>query len=407
MHDELKAAEQFTTPAQGLPDNGGYPFTTELQGSPPEPSPPSIIPYMPQLDGVRAVSVILVFVQHWVPGIFRLHISSGFIGVYTFYILSGFLITGILLRSRAANSAGIELTKFYARRVIRIFPLYYAALGVFTFLQIPGVRSTLLWDVTYTTNILTFRTGFWPGNVSHLWSLCVEEQFYLLWPFVILLAPRRSLRPVMLGCLAVAPVARLGLVLAGAASPSLKTFPLCSLDFLALGGIFAYKKFAPAEKDPQARLIPGSVALASLLMFLAVHFYLTFLGGENRFLNELGRPMFALLFLGWFVSTAATGFSGRTGKFLLHPVLSYLGRISYGLYLLHGFVPALWNWLLTRMGHPRSYDALSTPAQIFLNLAATLVLAVLSFHFFEQPLLRLKLAFPPGSERPPREPVSG
>jgi len=166
---------------------------------------------MPQLDGLRFLAIAGVMIQHnWRPGpmpwIFgRLDYAET--GVRLFFVLSGFLITGILLRGRAAATVAATsrlstLRNFYVRRFLRIFPVYYATLLAVVLLDISPARQIWPWLVTYTTNIYIWHRVAWIGHLGHLWTLAVEEQFYIVWPWLVLFLPRRLLRPI-LGCLIV------------------------------------------------------------------------------------------------------------------------------------------------------------------------------------------------------------
>ena len=129
-------------------------------------------------------------------------------GVQLFFVLSGFLITGILLRCRGDEDAGGKISRmrqFYVRRFLRIFPLFYAVLFAAALLNIRPVRETLLWHVSYLSNLQMALAGGWSGPVSHFWSLAVEEQFYLLWPCLILFLPRKYLLWAILIAIATAP----------------------------------------------------------------------------------------------------------------------------------------------------------------------------------------------------------
>jgi peptidoglycan/LPS O-acetylase OafA/YrhL len=151
--------------------------------------------YMPQLDAIRAAAIFLVMIQHWAPTLTQIAPWGG-IGVRCFFVLSGFLITGILLRARdlidaARTTRGFQVRQFYIRRSLRIFPIYYLTLIVACALGLQVVRDTFWWHAGYLSNFYIASTGIWHGYISHLWSLSVEEQFYLIWPALILAAPRR------------------------------------------------------------------------------------------------------------------------------------------------------------------------------------------------------------------------
>ncbi|MFN7134293.1 MAG: acyltransferase family protein, partial [Myxococcales bacterium] len=180
--------------------------------------PPHEVPaprHLPELDGLRGLAVLAVLAYHLVgqlPAttlagkIAALPVNAGWMGVDLFFVLSGFLITRILLFARDESKA--PLLNFWRNRALRIFPLYFAVLGLAGALGVPV--SWHYW--TYTAN-------WWQASqpaeltsaLSHLWSLCVEEQFYLVWPLVVLYAPRPTIRGVALALALLAPAARIAL----------------------------------------------------------------------------------------------------------------------------------------------------------------------------------------------------
>src|SRR5665213_1037330 len=179
----------------------------------------TLIGYMPQLDGLRALAVLAVWFEHWgappIPGLKYIHELGG-LGVFLFFVLSGFLITGILLRGREAiETQGIALREvtrtFYIRRFLRILPVYYVVLFS-TAILLPNTRRLFWWHFTYTTNLWygVHWFDYVPG--AHFWSLAVEEQFYLAWPWLVLLTPRRFLMKSMIWIAAISAIYRLGYI---------------------------------------------------------------------------------------------------------------------------------------------------------------------------------------------------
>jgi peptidoglycan/LPS O-acetylase OafA/YrhL len=178
------------------------------------PAETKLLPHMPQLDGIRAIAVLMVMWHHFQPKYLSQSVGApwGAVGVGLFFTLSGFLITRILLRCKlkiAAGEAtmGTMLRQFYVRRCLRIFPLYYGVLLVLVIFNVTGIRERVWWHLGYLSNVLF--SYYYPsrgGAVErHFWSLAVEEQFYLVWPLVIFLTPRVLLMPVILLTIAVAP----------------------------------------------------------------------------------------------------------------------------------------------------------------------------------------------------------
>ena len=153
------------------------------------------------LDGIRAISVFLVIVSHWIAKDSIVNIlPNGAIGVDVFFVLSGFLITRILIESgneSKSNSEGVlgVLKIFYIRRFLRIFPLYYLVLFstlLFSSIFYSEIENSIKYHFAYLSNFLFYFRSSWDGNFSHLWSLAVEEQFYLVWPLLILLSSKRG-----------------------------------------------------------------------------------------------------------------------------------------------------------------------------------------------------------------------
>jgi peptidoglycan/LPS O-acetylase OafA/YrhL len=151
--------------------------------------------YIKQLDSIRAIAVILVIFSHWIPTSYLINrIPIGGIGVDIFFVLSGFLISKILFENRnKADELKISkltvLRNFYVRRTLRIFPIYYLTIFILLFFSKStgtNIQSSFVYLLTYTSNFYFFNIQSWDGLVSHLWSLAVEEQFYLIWPWVIL-----------------------------------------------------------------------------------------------------------------------------------------------------------------------------------------------------------------------------
>src|SRR4029078_7222796 len=161
---------------------------------------------LPGLDGLRALAVLLVVVCH------QYVLSLGWVGVQIFFVLSGYLIPGLLVRDRE-QPLGSYLRDFYGRRALRIFPLYYAVLAVLLLasvsgIQLSGVREALPFAATYTYNFWYAAHGTVSYLLTHFWSLCVEEQFYLFWPFVVYLCPPRYIRHLLMALILLGPIVR-------------------------------------------------------------------------------------------------------------------------------------------------------------------------------------------------------
>ena len=201
---------------------------------------------------------MIVIWQHSAAPLFPTFGQSGFgvYGVWLFFVLSGFLITGILLRVRdQGTDIGAALGTFYARRVLRIVPLYLvvvltgAVVGIGT-----SFRHDLIWHVAYLSNWLYALRGTWGDVATPLWSLAIEEQFYLIWPLLILLTPRRYLRRSLVLVVAIGPIARIAFMIAfGAWSVRMLTPTLSEFDVLGLGAALAAVRHYGGASSDRAR----------------------------------------------------------------------------------------------------------------------------------------------------------
>src|ERR1700677_2473843 len=194
----------------------------------------SSLGHIPALDGVRGVAILLVLINHFSPEkdygntlakIFQPVTNSMTVGVDLFFVLSGFLITGILLRSRSSNR---YFRNFYSRRALRIFPLYYfvlilLAIGLHvipSWRNLTTLRDAWPWYWFYGTNYLICQTGFTfldhaQVSLGHFWSLAVEEHFYLFWPLMVWLLSDRALLRLCIALMVIAPICRAYAVLSG------------------------------------------------------------------------------------------------------------------------------------------------------------------------------------------------
>jgi len=378
--------------------------------------------HLTQLDGLRAIAVAGVLLSHAGPTIFAHGINTGPLGVRLFFVLSGFLITGILLRARAewtrkpatarggsgGGSSGVRgdvrgarggaLRAFYARRFLRIFPLYYLVLFAITAFGLPEARETFWWNLLYSSNYYYALHGQWQGAVSHFWSLAVEEQFYLVWPWLVLFTPLARL-PMLLGATVVAaPVSRLFLARATGSLIMTSTPTIACLDSLGAGALLAWLWYAPDnrntdgdEREQRVRRFARIALIVGIASWLAMD--------VCWWLNTGWTVRMALwdltvsLVFAWLVNGAARGFRGPAGALLSSRPLVYLGTISYGIYVYHPFIdPAvrgLGNLLHVAVPFPEDGGALRFAC---VSLGAILM-ASISWRFYERPLNDLKSRF--------------
>ncbi len=329
--------------------------------------------YKPQLDGLRFFAFLAVFLTHMPGGWWY----GGPVGVYAFFALSGFLITGILSADSDRSLVG-RLGTFYARRSIRIFPLYYLTL---IWVLAAGALPHAGWYFSYLSNVLVFQSGGFDAAIGHFWSLGVEEQFYLFYP--LLLLPCRSSSKLLIGLIVASKLARALLAWYTPAPWYAFLLPACG-EYLLWGGLAALW-------EKRGRPLPFSGQSCAVLGVALVGLYYTLRGAPATEASWLvlsldGTPDgigFALIVLGLW--RAKESFTLRV---LTFAPLVYLGRITYGLYVyhllvLHGPIGAVFHrWL--------GIDRLETWQALLFDLPLTIAVAALSWHFFEKPLLRLK-----------------
>ena len=345
--------------------------------------------YFPQLDGIRAFAVFGVVAQHYLP--FATSLMLGAVGVCTFFVISGFLITRILLRSADEIRAGRAthqhaLRQFYARRFLRIFPLYYLYLAICVAAKLGDARSAVPWFATYLGNFyLSFHTGL-TAPLGHFWTLAVEEQFYLLWPFCVLWIPRARLATVAVVLIVVGTVSKMliyrstGNDLAG-----YLLLPDC-LDTLACGALLAMLADRIGLRRVYAYLRPAAIPGVAMVVAGALLI-------DSNFAKSLGFTVISAgicLAGSWLVVRACLNPGGRLAAVLLWRPVRYIGTISYGIYVWHVGVP-----ILVGIACRRLHIAELNEWSFFLVVSVVSVaIASVSWRFFEKPINDLKRYFP-------------
>ncbi|QRR01675.1 acyltransferase family protein [Dyadobacter sandarakinus] len=358
-----------------------------------------------QLDGIRFIAVALVLVDHLFVAVNV--IPFGALGVTIFFVLSGFLISRILLKSKEKNYSEPDgfknyLRKFLIRRTIRIFPVYYLMIVLLFIFNVPPVREKLGWLALYGTNIYMASHKTWMGSVDHLWSLAVEEQVYLFFPFLIFFVPKNRLVPV-LGIMGLFSLglrfflfARRDVFTADDWIVTYVSTPTC-LDSFALGGLMAWMQLY--HKALFEKLFSKSwPVLLALLLWMALQFWAkTFDNKYNVAFVVLERTVSSVF--GFFlIGRGVMGYKGLMAGFLENPVSIYLGKISYGLYLYHNFV---YNHFHSGPMHPtvrlfrKIYQYVpdlrgSVAFEALIVAALTIAVASVSWYFFEKPINALK-----------------
>jgi peptidoglycan/LPS O-acetylase OafA/YrhL len=366
------------------------------------------------LDGLRGAAILGVLLFHFTPHrpsrtaldqAFAGVVGLGWTGVDLFFVLSGFLITGILL---AAKGSGGYFKNFYMRRVLRIFPLYYGTIAVCVFLM-PRLgfhdaapTGSSLWWWLYLSNVkASFFDARGAGWFGYYWSLAVEEHFYLLWPLMIYLCTRRAAFAWCVACIAIACVARSafayeGHLLAG------YYFTLSRMDSLAAGSLAAVVASRPGGLPAiigRVKVAFVAFGLAALGVSIWRHSY-----AQDAGMQVFGFPAITGFYTALVLLAADAPNRGRVFRAVLEArVLRFFGRYSYGLYVMHGsFIAVLVTWLPPPRPFGPAHEWANDGFVAAILVGYSLALAIPSYHLIEMPFLKLKRHFeysgPPARE---------
>ncbi len=361
--------------------------------------------HIPALDGVRGIAILLILFHHATMNhihpkdafekIFFRAIDAGWVGVDLFFVLSGFLITGILVDAKGASN---YFSAFYMRRVLRIFPLYYAVLVLF-FLVMPFFGKHLisntetLWFWFYGSNIWTAVSGWPPKGIAHFWSLAIEEQFYIVWPLVVYLVSRRKLVPTLIGILATTPLIRLGVALAGYPEANY-VLTTSRMDALAFGGLLAMLYRTPeglARWNKTAWIAFGVAALAIVGTFIRHHSFDR--GRWNLAEQALMYSIIGICSMSFMALVMNAADNSWLKRLCMNRMLRTFGKFSYCIYIIHVLVNMVFRHFklqpsVTRLGfesHIPSYVL-----YMVVHLPLVLALGWLSWHVYEKRFLKYK-----------------
>lgn len=371
--------------------------------------------HLPALDGLRGMAILLVLVSHLM--LFNDRTGSrfgdslsalrglGWTGVDLFFVLSGFLITGILYDTLEDRR---YFRSFYMRRFLRIFPLYYGFLlfmillarwqhfswGGRQYVLLAYLQNTGLWFP-----VTDFRPGVW-ADLDHFWSLAVEEQFYLFWPLLVFLVRgRRRLVALTLSLSAVALLCRIVLYMHGASPLTIFMSTPCRMDTLLLGGCVALAVRGDSGWIPRRWMLPlAGACAATIAAWTLLHVHRDMRDGA--FGATFGYSVIALGCAALLI--AALDESSPAHRVFRWSVLRSLGKYSYGIYVLHIFVAhLLGTWMGRLLGvslrnflTPELHShVLAVLVEFGLNCAAVFLAAYASYHLYEVHFLRLKRYF--------------
>lgn len=380
------------------------------------------------LDGVRGLAICLVFLYHFTPDYTAdTHLQAwanklahcGWTGVDLFFVLSGLLITDILLRSRGTNYAA---RAFYLRRALRIMPLYLLSL-VFVFAVLPWLvppgtdprfdalrgPQALYW--LHCANIVAFVHGF-PAmmsdtvHLSHFWSLAVEEHFYLFWPLLVWNLSERRLLAVAAALMVAACACRcVGVMLCPETTQAgFSVLTSSRMDALTLGAMLAM--LSRRVQAHELRRLAWCLLPVAAIPLLSVFVLEKGLWPGSTFVRTIGFSLVALCYASFIVVLTTAHQAAPMVRIIDNPVLRFFGKYSYGLYIIHGLFAPLLERLV-----PTEYVLQSCTSPI---LGATVIVgaktalstvgALLSWHLVEEPVLRLKRYF--AYDKPRLEPLA-
>jgi peptidoglycan/LPS O-acetylase OafA/YrhL len=360
--------------------------------------------YQPELDGLRFYAFLGVFVCHTLPfeasfyhglhlpmpWLWGAIVKAGAAGVDLFFALSAFLITSLLLKERE-ETGDISLRLFYLRRILRIWPLYFLVIGLGIVLSHTMANQHLQWY--YVAGYLLFA-GNWvhavfgrPESIAFpLWTVSIEEQFYLIWPLLVKKLERRGLIVSGIVIFLLATVCRIGFVLAGVSGGYIYYGSTARCDSIALGILIALFADRLPKLTSTARLLLVSGGLVGWIVSSA---WLTDQPGPISMREVPGRLIIALA-----AGAMLYGCLYSRNKLLTGAWVVRLGKVSYGLYLLH-----LTGLLLAKSAlHPVSGPALLATKAV--GFVLTLLLAFTSYRWIESPFLRMKDRFARVLSRP-------
>jgi peptidoglycan/LPS O-acetylase OafA/YrhL len=385
---------------------------------------PNLHGHIPALDGIRGMAILVVLLHHsnytehadsLVLKAIQRFFASGWVGVDLFFVLSGFLITGIL---SDAKGRGRYFTEFYMRRVLRIFPLYYGAVAMmllvfpYLFPAHPEARAALarnqIWYWTYLINYVTVFVlkGWPPYGTGHFWSLAVEEQFYLIWPLLIFALSRKGALYVSMVLVGVGPMCRVFCLeafaplpfngtLAGGAVANYIFLP-ARMDALAIGATIALAARGPgglvALLPPLRWLLPSSLIVLAVLAVVN-HGSLIWFDRPTQIVgySALGLAFGALLVIG-----ALSPRTTPVGRVTQNAFLRFLGRFSYSIYIFH--VPImLWlhdHW--SAAGDSIAIHGSKLLGQVVFTLVGSSIsvaFALFTWYAYEVHFLKLKRFF--------------
>jgi peptidoglycan/LPS O-acetylase OafA/YrhL len=359
--------------------------------------------HMPSLDGLRGVAILLVLLHHLTGSMnaeftvnqrFNNWAELGWTGVDLFFVLSGFLITGILYDAKQKPNF---FRNFYARRALRIFPLYYTALAlvilispVLVYLKLKGTASPM-WISIYATNfVISFKGLGAFGVLDHFWSLAVEEHFYFIWPAVVFFLSRKKVMMVAVAFFLISPILRI-LTMDGSEYLPIASYMATPMrmDSLAAGAFIALLVRGP--KGMEGLLRPAAMVAGTMfVVFFAMVIFRHSKSHQDLVIGTVGLSVLWAMYGS--VLILALNWKPLESMMML-PVLRWFGKYSYGLYVWHPiiFMLVFHNDVARRLRH--GSGLMPELASAAVALTVMFAVTLLSWHLWEKQFLKFKHRF--------------
>lgn len=353
--------------------------------------------YIIQLDGLRFFAILSVMIGHWLQWQINRPIVNGFPfgnGVTLFFVLSGYLISDILLKNKIKYET-ISIPKtaliksFYIRRALRIFPLYFATIFFLLFISYKNTWQIFPWLVTFSSNIYQSIHSVYVGDFNHFWSLAVEEQFYLFWPWLIIFIPNKHSEKLIIGLIGISILTKAYLFIYHPDKWMANSyFTLSCMHALGIGALISY--WSIYRKNLIARISKLNIVIGSVVLYFTIHYFAYFnkIGWVSEVFDNVLYAVMAAAIINY---ASQNKFEGLHKSILENKFVVYSGKISYGLYIFHLFVPDFfWTWVSPKIG----LGITSKYTAFFVFYFITFVMAHISWKLMENPINNLKKYFP-------------
>jgi peptidoglycan/LPS O-acetylase OafA/YrhL len=359
--------------------------------------------YVKQLDSIRAIAVALVVFSHWTLLGANSFFPWGSIGVTVFFVLSGFLITNILLKKKkdieekkSNENKLAAIGKFMMRRALRIFPIYYLLL-IILFLGAKYLPNPIPQDwkyyALYVENYLFyFRQSYPGGKLSPMWSLAVEEQFYLIWPWLIFFVTHKNIKYVLALGVIISIFSLLILPLALEKKEFIVFLTPSCFDAFCWGGFLSYTTVYQKENLEKFSRVFRILGITSIILYISLQCL------QIPF-DFIARTLLSI-FVTWILSIILLNKTGGFDTLFSNRLLISIGKVSYGIYLYHNFIPlatiASIHWLKKNQIISQSFTWMDNEHSLFSYLiyaSILFVIAYASYYLLEKPILKLKSYF--------------